>query len=372
MGDPADRDQVDAGGGDLGDGLGGDARPTPRSRPGRGPSPPPASGPRLRSCREARRRPPRRGPPGAGPRSSTSTSTRTRCPAAARARATAGPTCARDQPVVVLDEHRVVQPEAVVRGAAHPHRVLLERAQTGGRSCGCRRRGRGRRAPPPRPRRGWRWRRPTGGTRAGSGRCARPTGGRGRGPRPSRAPRPAGTSAPSVRAPTRRRRTRAELASNANRCAAAARRRRRGRPPAISRWLSTRVGARSDARRRPPARRTRARRPGVVLRVQTTRAGPRAPPTRRASRSGRWRARHVGDGSGRCARPTGGRRGPRPSRAPRPPANVRAVVVRRVAHRAERLEREQFAHAATQTRPCLPATAIARRRGDARARRRRW
>ena len=47
-----------------------------------------------------------------------------------RARSSAGAHAAGQRDVVVLDQHRVVEPEAVIGAAAEPHRVLFEGAQS--------------------------------------------------------------------------------------------------------------------------------------------------------------------------------------------------------------------------------------------------
>ena len=67
---------------------------------------------------------------------STSSSILTRCPAWRRARSSAGAHPAGERDVVVLDQHRVVEAEAVVGAAAEPHRVLFEDAQPGRRLAG--------------------------------------------------------------------------------------------------------------------------------------------------------------------------------------------------------------------------------------------
>src|SRR6185437_5791523 len=47
-----------------------------------------------------------------------------------------GPHAAGDGDMIVLDQYRVIQPETVVRSAAHPHRVFLRGAQSGHRLAG--------------------------------------------------------------------------------------------------------------------------------------------------------------------------------------------------------------------------------------------
>ena len=74
------------------------------------------------------------------------------------------PDAAGQRDVVVLDQHRVVEAEAVIGAAAEPHRLLFEDAQAGGRLAGADDLGlvAGDRVG---QRRGSRWRRPTAGTR---------------------------------------------------------------------------------------------------------------------------------------------------------------------------------------------------------------
>ena len=62
---------------------------------------------------------------------STSISILTRWPAQARARSSTARIAAGDRDVVVLDQHGVVEAEAVVEAAAAAHRVFLQRAQAG-------------------------------------------------------------------------------------------------------------------------------------------------------------------------------------------------------------------------------------------------
>ena len=60
---------------------------------------------------------------------STSTSILTRWPTPARARSNRRADAAGHRDVVVLDEHRVVEAEAVVAAATDPHRVFFDRPQ---------------------------------------------------------------------------------------------------------------------------------------------------------------------------------------------------------------------------------------------------
>ena len=91
---------------------------------------PPCACRRRPCCRAARRRRDRYPAPRASWSSvSTSISIFTRWPALARARSSTRADAAGDRDVVVLDQHRVVEAEAVVEAAAAAHGVFLERAQ---------------------------------------------------------------------------------------------------------------------------------------------------------------------------------------------------------------------------------------------------
>ena len=62
---------------------------------------------------------------------STSTSILTRWPTAALARSDRRDDAARHRDVIVLDQHRVVEAEAVIDAAAGAHRIFFDRAQAG-------------------------------------------------------------------------------------------------------------------------------------------------------------------------------------------------------------------------------------------------